>query len=469
MEYKVQYCIENKCYIKGDKLKPKGIMLHSTATPGKMAQSFADSWNTYQPGGRSVCVHGFLDNTIFIQTLPFDMKAWHCAGNGNSECIGFEICEPKDYADEEYFLQVKQNALWICSMLMKQYNIPIENITSHCEAYNKKGINYASNHADLDHWWKQYHNYTMQNFRDELEFGNYRELEYLGVNKWHSMGYFGEGITIGNREEYDEEGTTDSAKHGKNTRFCIEQIAPKANIVTGIDLDEIKDNWLDVFTTSNFKIRWKTDLEKIENGVRNSICCCSIGNESDKKYQKLAESYLFWGIGACVLPDNWKPNPADYTSYSEYLDFMSFSDFYNKDRRLIRGTSFSSPTFAGMIALVQEFFLKNAGRKLYRNEMYEFVKDNSIDIGEEGKDVVNGYGIFILPNPDSIDIGNYIGDDDMLRYNSIEEVPDWGKPTITKLMEKGTLKGDEKGNLDLSTDMLRMLVIIDREHLFDYE
>lgn len=114
-----------------------------------MAQTFADRWDTYQPNGNSVCVHGFLDDKVFINTLPYNMKAWHCGGNGNSECIGFEICESKDYADKEYFEKVKQNALWICSILMKMYNIPIENITSHCEAHRNKGSAYASNHRRL--------------------------------------------------------------------------------------------------------------------------------------------------------------------------------------------------------------------------------------------------------------------------------------------------------------------------------
>jgi len=33
MEIKIQYQTKNRCYIKGEKLKPKGIMLHSTACP----------------------------------------------------------------------------------------------------------------------------------------------------------------------------------------------------------------------------------------------------------------------------------------------------------------------------------------------------------------------------------------------------------------------------------------------------
>ena len=53
-----------------------------------------------------------------------------------------------------------------------------------------------------------------------------------------------------------------------------------------------------------------------------------------------------------------------------------------------------------------------------------------------------------------------------MRYNKLEEIPEWGKATISKLIEKEILKGNEKG-LDLSDDMLRMLVILDRAKTFD--
>ena len=36
------------------------------------------------------------------------------------------------------------------------------------------------------------------------------------------------------------------------------------------------------------------------------------------------------------------------------------------------------------------------------------------------------------------------------------------KPTIKKLVESGKLKGNEKGELMLTTDMMRMLTILDR-------
>ena len=48
-----------------------------------------------------------------------------------------------------------------------------------------------------------------------------------------------------------------------------------------------------------------------------------------------------------------------------------------------------------------------------------------------------------------------------MRYNNLEEVPDYAKKTIGKLIDAGALKGTGEG-LDLSEDMIRMLVILDR-------
>lgn len=53
-----------------------------------------------------------------------------------------------------------------------------------------------------------------------------------------------------------------------------------------------------------------------------------------------------------------------------------------------------------------------------------------------------------------------------LRYNTVEECPEWARKTIRKLVDKGILNGDGE-NLDLSRDMIRLLVIQDRAGLFD--
>lgn len=51
-------------------------------------------------------------------------------------------------------------------------------------------------------------------------------------------------------------------------------------------------------------------------------------------------------------------------------------------------------------------------------------------------------------------------------YNSVAECPEWAKDTVQKLVNKGFLQGDDKGKLALTTDLLRLLVINDRAHLY---
>lgn len=53
------------------------------------------------------------------------------------------------------------------------------------------------------------------------------------------------------------------------------------------------------------------------------------------------------------------------------------------------------------------------------------------------------------------------------RYQRIDELPEWAQPTIAKLVERKLIVGDGNGNLDLSGDMIRILVINDRAGVYD--
>lgn len=46
-------------------------------------------------------------------------------------------------------------------------------------------------------------------------------------------------------------------------------------------------------------------------------------------------------------------------------------------------------------------------------------------------------------------------------------MPEWAKPTIQKLMDKGVLVGDEDGRLGLTMDMIKVFVINNRAGLYD--
>lgn len=53
-------------------------------------------------------------------------------------------------------------------------------------------------------------------------------------------------------------------------------------------------------------------------------------------------------------------------------------------------------------------------------------------------------------------------------YNYIDEnMPEYYRPTIQKLVRKGKLEGNEKGELMLTEDLMRILTIIDRFGVFD--
>lgn len=49
----------------------------------------------------------------------------------------------------------------------------------------------------------------------------------------------------------------------------------------------------------------------------------------------------------------------------------------------------------------------------------------------------------------------------LMLYEKFENVPDWAKPSVQKLIDKGVLQGDGS-SLNLSQDLVRTLVILDR-------
>ena len=56
--------------------------------------------------------------------------------------------------------------------------------------------------------------------------------------------------------------------------------------------------------------------------------------------------------------------------------------------------------------------------------------------------------------------------DEKLRYDTVEDCPQWARASVKKLVERGCLAGNGKG-LDLSEDMVRLIVILDRALVFD--
>lgn len=54
-------------------------------------------------------------------------------------------------------------------------------------------------------------------------------------------------------------------------------------------------------------------------------------------------------------------------------------------------------------------------------------------------------------------------DEDMAtRYNSVSELPEWAQEETQRLIDRGALLGDEHGNLDVTMDMLRTMIVCQR-------
>ena len=100
-----------------------------------------------------------------------------------------------------------------------------------------------------------------------------------------------------------------------------------------------------------------------------------------------------------------------------------------------------------------------SGDELLSSEYEELKKKD-----ESQDKVIDAIGADILNNTKEID---YIKAQ-LATYDYIDEnMPEWAVPTITKLVDKGFLKGDEEGKLGLTEDLMRLLVIKDRAGLYD--
>lgn len=174
---------QNECYKAGKKITVKGLMLHSTGANNPNLKRYVgpddgllgknaynNHWNQARPGGRQVCVHGFIgklaDGSIATyQTLPWNHRGWHAGGKANDTHIGVEICEDSTN-DKVYFDKVYQEATELFAYLCKEFNLnPLTAIIDHSEG-RKLGL--ASNHADVSHWFPK-HGKSMNTFRNDVK------------------------------------------------------------------------------------------------------------------------------------------------------------------------------------------------------------------------------------------------------------------------------------------------------------
>lgn len=281
-------------------------------------------------------------------------------------------------------------------------------------------------------------------------------LDFLGITKWHEAGYTGKGIKIVSDEKVCEKchsdvispsGFNSKKGHGDNVMLHLKLVAPDAELIAypmsgrfgdtykSKCVDYIKENKVHIFTTSCLGSyptagKQKAIQDCIETGC---IFFAAAGNDGNKGLISESTYDGYWAIGG-VRPrftgnydkddeplydwtDLYKVN---YSSVGEELDYVTIAEIL-----AAAGISFCAPVFAAMVGLVQQFFIEKIGRRLTRPEMEHFITDNLLDVDIEGFDIRTGHGLFILPDPDSIKISDYVTDTNVgnLDYSGFPSVP----------------------------------------------
>ncbi len=280
-----------------------------------------------------------------------------------------------------------------------------------------------------------------------MNYINKREFEVNNIPTWHEKGYTGKGVRVANMETcnlnpwylkgrindpFDNGKKALGNSHGNQTMNMLIQVAPDAEFYTlprgGVyKKDSVTGKLID--ESLPFMVSEKihlvnasvggTNNEILNNAIEYVKSCgttfvCSAGNSGDRGVSPYAQSGVWIAVGAVALTDRGDINLTSYSSMGEEVDFVQFSEVYihdivNKNRLIhLGGTSFSSPLLTGMLALVQQFFIEKTGKVLNQEQLYQFMVDNSVDLGEVGKDIEYGYGLFVLPAPEDIDVNKYV-------------------------------------------------------------
>lgn len=183
------YVTKNSCYIKGTKITPTCIQLHTIGTAQGTAESLRSYWNQ---AGISACTHAIVDADTagkVIQIMPYNYRSWADAGVGNNTAITFEIMESdhmKYSGGANFTITEGKEAKWKAD-IKRGYETAVEYVAYLCKEYGfdptakqKNGLyvvfshyegyqaGLSSGHVDPTHVWGKM-GYTMDKFRKAVK------------------------------------------------------------------------------------------------------------------------------------------------------------------------------------------------------------------------------------------------------------------------------------------------------------
>lgn len=280
-------------------------------------------------------------------------------------------------------------------------------------------------------------------------------LSLLGIKAFHDAGYTGSRVKIMSDEKVYEKDfpnvispkgfqKSSGSWHGTSVMRYLHMVAPNATYIAyplsgssilGVykspAIDYIKSEKVHVFTTSQTgqvnTAKQKAMQECID--TIGTVFCAAAGNEGKKGLRPESTMITYLAIGGVdyeKAKDISKFKRVDYSSCGKELDYVTIAEMPTNpelDSGAL-GTSFCAPVFAAMVGLVQDFFIDKTGKPLTYAKMIEFINDNCVDLQDQGFDIYTGHGLFVLPEPASIDIKkycpDYIGDTQEPKEDKVE-------------------------------------------------
>lgn len=243
---------------------------------------------------------------------------------------------------------------------------------------------------------------------------NRKEFERSNVLNWWSKGYKGSGVKIAvletsvsmdndvvlNDDKIIIHGEIADNDSGHASCVCrvIREVAPEAEIhvFRAGDGEKYIQNHLDEFHLVNCSFTG-SGLGHAENFP--PIICSSGNGGSKEKVGYPARYEHTIAVGAYEEARNLT---ASYSQGGKGLDCVAFTDIYipNSDGTSFpfNGTSCAAPMLTGMLAL----YMEKAGKKNWQ-EIRSLIQANCVDVMDEGFDNYSAFGLFVLPNPDTVE------------------------------------------------------------------
>lgn len=312
-------------------------------------------------------------------------------------------------------------------------------------------------------------------------------FHWLNISAWHDAGYTGTRGLTATQEGWDttrynykglitmgDTAMLSESAHPINTAKCFFEIAPDRKLIqlpykmassknsTEISstffttvFDAVKRLGVDIMFGAIISTADGKYLDPYLSQVAETFTYyMNTSNDNGSTVNKMISAKYIYGIGSYVMDERTAiPSPiggeevinASLTSVPTHLYIPYANGEYksNANCRKFSGASCSSSILAGMMSLVNDFFIEQTGLPLSSTGSKKFIKTHSTTIG-------NGFRLFRLPDPESINVKEFTED----RLSSIYDIADGNSidpelvDEVLYVINRGYMHLDEEGNFN---------------------